>query len=127
MSPTILVVDDDAALRGFLAIALEDAGYRVEEARDGIQALEQLGWCSPDLILTDIRMPRLDGLELARLLAPHTPPIPLILMSANSLSPNCSLPFIRKPFEIEALLTLMARTLPVSPAASLALAGLGAI
>ena len=127
MFPTILVVDDDAALRCLLAIALEDAGYRVEEAHDGIQALAQLGQCSPDLILTDMRMPRLDGMGLARLLVPHTPPIPLILMSGDPLPPDCSLPYIRKPFEIEALLTLMARTLPVSPVASLALVGLGAV
>jgi CheY-like chemotaxis protein len=127
MPPTILVVDDDATLRCLLAITLEDAGYCVVEAGDGIQALAQVGHCSPDLILTDVRMPRLDGTGLARLLAPHTPPIPLILMSADPLPPNCSLPFIPKPFEIETLLTLMARTLPVSPVASLALAGLGAI
>src|SRR5687768_11169635 len=127
MPPTILVVDDDSTLRCLLAIALEDAGYRVAEANDGIQALAQLGRCSPDLILTDLRMPRLDGIGLARLLAPHTPPVPLIVMSADPLPSDCSLPFIRKPFEIEALLTLMARTLPVSPVASLALAGLGAI
>jgi|SRR5918998_2474820 CheY-like chemotaxis protein len=127
MPPTILVVDDDAPLRCLLAIALEDAGYRVEEADDGIAALERLGWCSPDLILTDLRMPRLDGIGLARLLAPHTPPVPLIVMSADPLPIDCSLPFIRKPFEIETLLTLMARTLPVSPVASLALAGLGAV
>jgi CheY-like chemotaxis protein len=127
MPPTILVVDDDATLRCLLAIALEDAGYRVAEADDGIQALAEVGRCSPDMILTDVRMPRLDGIGVARLLAPHTPPIPLILMSADPLPPNCSLPFVRKPFEIEALLTLMARTLPVSPVASLALAGLGAV
>ncbi|HEX2280221.1 MAG TPA: response regulator [Thermomicrobiales bacterium] len=127
MSPTVLVVDDDATLRCILAIALEDSGYRVAEAYDGIQALALLGRCSPDLILTDLRTPRLDGIGLARLLAPHTPPVPLIVMSADPLPPDCSLPFIRKPFEIEALLTLMARTLPVSPVASLALAGLGAI
>jgi CheY-like chemotaxis protein len=127
MPPTILVVDDDATLRCPLAIALEDAGYRVEEADDGIQALAQLGECSPDLILTDIRMSRLDGIGLARLLVHHTPQVPLILMSADPLPPNCSLTFIRKPFEIETLLTLMARTLPVSPVASLALAGLGAV
>ena len=127
MPPTILVVDDDATLRCLLATALEDAGYRVAEAQDGIQALAQLGSCSPDLILTDLRMPRLDGIGLARLLVPHTPPIPLILMSADPLPPNCSLPYIRKPFEIEALLTLMARSLPVSAVASLALAGLGAV
>lgn len=127
MSPTILVVDDDATLRCLLVIALEDAGYRVEEASDGIQALEQLGDPFPDLILTDMRMPRLDGIGLARVLAPHAQPIPLILMSADPLPPTCSLPFIRKPFEIDALLTLMARTLPVSPVGSLALAGLGAL
>ena len=127
MPPTILVVDDDATLRCLLAIALEDAGYRVEEAHDGIQALERLGRRPPDLILTDLRMPRLDGIGLARLLATHTPPIPLILMSADQLPLSCTLPYIRKPFEIEALLTLMARTLPVSPVASFALAGLGAV
>ena len=127
MSPTILVVDDDAMLRCLLAIALEDAGYRVAEAGDGIEALAQLGCSSPDLILSDVRMPRLDGIGLARLLAPHTPPVPLILMSADPIPSDCSLPFIRKPFEIEALLMLMARTLPVSSVASLALAGLGAI
>ena len=127
MPPTILVVDDDATLRCLLVIALEDAGYQVEEADDGIEALAQVGRCSPDLILTDLRMPRLDGIGLARLMVFHTPPIPLILMSADPLPPNCSLPFIPKPFEIETLLTLMARTLPVSPVASLALAGLGAV
>jgi CheY-like chemotaxis protein len=126
MPPTILLVDDDAAVRCLLAIALEDAGYEVKEACDGIQALEQLGECTPDLILTDVRMPRLDGIGLARLLAPHTPPIPLVAMSADPLPPDCSLPFIRKPFQLEALFTLMARALPVSPAALLALAGLGA-
>jgi hypothetical protein len=74
-----------------------------------------------------MRMPRLDEMGLARLLVPHTPPIPLILMSGDPLPPDCSLPYIRKPFKIEALLTLMARTLPVSPVASLALASLGAV
>jgi two-component system, chemotaxis family, chemotaxis protein CheY len=55
MPPTILVVDDDATLRCLLAIALKDAGYRVAEAHDGIQALAQLERCSLDLILTDLR------------------------------------------------------------------------
>src|SRR5215204_4028593 len=125
MPPTILVVDDDAALRCLLAIALEDAGYRVEEAGDGIQAIERLGRCSPDLILTDVQMPRLDGMGLARVLIPHTPSIPLIAMSAEPRPAGCSLPFIRKPFALDALFTLIARTLPVSAVASLALAGLG--
>ena len=126
MPPTILVVDDDPDLRRVLALTLVDTGYRVEEASDGVMALERIAAHAPDLILTDVRMSHLDGIGLAAVLAPHTPPIPIILMSATPRPHDCSLPCIRKPFGLEALLTVMARTLPVSPVATLALAGLGA-
>jgi len=126
MPPTILVVDDDSAIRDVLEHALADAGFGVEQASDGLLALKQIARQEPDLILADVRMPHLDGIGLATVLAPHTPPIPIILMSANSLPLGCLLPFIRKPFALEALLTLMARTLPTSAVGSLALSGLGA-
>jgi CheY-like chemotaxis protein len=127
MPPTILVVDDDPDLCQSLVAALRDVGYLVEQAAgDGIMALEQISTCVPDLILSDVRMPRLDGIGLARLLAPHTPAIPVILMSASPLPSDCPLPALRKPFTLEDLLTLMARTLPTSVAA-IALAGLGAV
>jgi CheY-like chemotaxis protein len=126
MPPTILVVDDDFNLCRSLVDALRDVGYLVEEASDGIIALEQIASQSPDLILSDVRMPRLDGLGLARVLAPHLPPIPIILMSATALPSDCPLPALRKPFTLEDLLTLMARTLPTSVAA-IALSGLGAV
>ena len=126
MPPTILVVDDDPDIRHILAEALTESGYAVEEAGDGIAALQRIAVRVPDLILADVRMPRLDGMGLATLLAPHSPPIPLILMSANSLPQECSLPFIRKPFDFDALLTMMARTLPVSAVSTVALIGLGA-
>ena len=126
MPPTILVVDDDPDIRHILAEALAEAGYAVEEADDGIVALQHIAVRVPDLILADVRMPHLDGMGLATLLAPHSPPIPLILMSANPLPHECSLPFIRKPFDFEALLTMMARTLPVSAVGTVALIGLGA-
>ena len=126
MPPTILVVDDDPAIREVLAHALADAGYQVEQASDGLMALKQIARQAPDLILADIRMPHLDGIGLATVLAPHTPPIPIILMSATSLPRDCLLPFIRKPFVLEALLTLMARTLPTSAVVNVALSGLGA-
>jgi hypothetical protein len=71
-------------------------------------------------------MPRLDGIGLARVLGPHTPAIPIILMSATPLPLDCPLPALRKPFAVEDLLTLMARTLPMS-VASIALSGLGAV
>jgi CheY-like chemotaxis protein len=126
MPPTILVVDDDPHIRNLLDRVLTQAGSDVEQADDGLAALAQVATHPPDLILTDVLMPRLDGIGLATTLAPHTPPIPIILMSAHPVPHDCVLPFIRKPFTLEALLTLMARTLPTSAVLSVALSGLGA-
>src|SRR3954470_20866576 len=126
MPPTILVVDDDTDLCRTLVDGLRTVGYQAEPAGDGITALELIALCVPDLILSNVRMPRLDGIGLARVLAPRTPPIPIILMSANPLPLDCPLPALRKPFALEDLLTLMARTLPTRMTA-LALAGLGAV
>ena len=127
MPPTILVVDDDPCLLHALVELLRDAGYTVEQASDGLVALRQIARQVPDLILSDVRMPQLDGIGLATTLAPHTPPIPIILMSAHPLPYGCAQPFLRKPFEFEALLTRIARTLPVTPVATVALSGLGAV
>ena len=127
MPPLILVVDDDPGLRHLLAHALGDAGYTVEQASDGLMALRQIARQVPDLILSDVRMPDLDGIGLATTLAPHTPPIPIILMSANPLPAGCVRPFLRKPFDVDELLTVMARTLPVSAVGAVALVGLGAV
>jgi CheY-like chemotaxis protein len=127
MPPTILVVDDDSGLRHALAETLVDSGYAAEQASDGLMALRQIARQVPDLILSDVRMPQLDGLGLATTLAPHTPPIPIILMSAHPLPNRCAHPFLRKPFALEALLTLIARTLPVSAVVTVALVGLGAV
>ena len=127
MPPTILVVDDDPGLRHALVELLIHAGFAVEQAGDGIMALREIARKMPDLIVSDVQMPQLDGIGLVTVLAPHTPPIPIILMSANPLPAGCAQPFIRKPFELEALLTLIARTLPVSAVVTVALAGLGAV
>ena len=121
MPPTILVVDDDPGLRHALVEALVDAGFAVEQASDGLMALRQIARQVPDLILSDVRMPHLDGIGLATTLAPHAPSIPIILMSANPLPYGCTHPFIRKPFPLEALLTLIARTLPISAVVTVAL------
>ncbi len=127
MPPTILVVDDDPGLRHALVELLLTAGYTVEEASDGLLALRQIARQMPDLILADVRMPRLDGIGLATTLAPHTPPIPIILMSATPLPSGCAQPFLRKPFALETLLTLIARTMPACTVGAVALAGLGAL
>jgi CheY-like chemotaxis protein len=126
MPPTILVVDDDPGLRHALVELLENTGYAVEQASDGLMVLRQIARHVPDLILSDVQMPQLDGIGLATTLAPHTPPIPIILMSAQPLPYGCVQPFIRKPFALEALLIVIARTLPISAVVAVALTELDA-
>src|SRR5262245_43734771 len=62
----ILVVDDEANARTALAELLRDEGYAVETAADGFKALPKLDELAPDLVLTDLKMPGMDGIELMR-------------------------------------------------------------
>lgn len=66
MARSILVVDDDRAMRSFLAMVLRDAGYQVEEAVSAMEALEQLRRTDFDLVLTDLRMPGMSGVDLIK-------------------------------------------------------------
>jgi two-component system, chemotaxis family, chemotaxis protein CheY len=61
MNMTILTVDDSRTMREMLRLALTDAGYRVVQAEDGLHGLEVLAGEAPDVIVTDINMPRMDG------------------------------------------------------------------
>ncbi|HUB63867.1 MAG TPA: response regulator [Methylocella sp.] len=61
MSKTILTVDDSRTMRDMLMLALSNAGYRVVQAEDGMHGLEVLQDATPDVIITDINMPRMDG------------------------------------------------------------------
>jgi two-component system chemotaxis response regulator CheY len=64
VSKTIMTVDDSPSMRMLLRGALTDLGYTVKEAEDGKHALEKIDEYSPDLLITDINMPRLDGFGL---------------------------------------------------------------
>lgn len=77
----ILIADDDRLVLFTLAEGLREAGFEVVEARDGVQALTLCKSDSPDLALLDIRMPNLDGLELARRLRDETS-VPFLFFSA---------------------------------------------
>jgi two-component system chemotaxis response regulator CheY len=61
MSMTVLTVDDSRTMREMLRLALTEAGYRVVQAEDGVHGLEVLSDEAPDVIVTDINMPRMDG------------------------------------------------------------------
>lgn len=66
MSFSILTVDDSRTIREMVSFTLKSAGYDVCEAEDGVKALEVLGSKCPDLIITDVNMPNMDGLTLVR-------------------------------------------------------------
>ena len=81
---SVLVVDDDDDKRLLLKVALEMAGYEVETARDGTEGLTAVESFQPDLIITDVMMPKMDGYEFARLVRanPLTRFIPIIIQTA---------------------------------------------
>ena len=64
MSTTVMIVDDSPSMRMLLRVALTDLGYGVVDAEDGLQALDRIDQAAPQLLITDINMPRLDGFGL---------------------------------------------------------------
>ena len=80
--PQVLVVDDDPHIRQLLVFALEKAGLSAHEAEDGEAALEAVDQTSPDLVVLDINMPRMDGLEVCRRLRAKGD-LPILFLSSR--------------------------------------------
>jgi two-component system, cell cycle response regulator len=80
---TVLVVDDSSVSRRILALTLEEAGYTVLEAEDGLEALEVYGRTPVPVVVTDIAMPRLDGLQLLARLREASPSPEVVLLTAK--------------------------------------------
>ena len=119
----ILVVDDEPSLRQVLTEVLADEGYAVQDAPDGRVALEMLALAPPDLLITDVMMPRSDGWVLLASVREHTPALPVIVMSAvdrrkatrRDVSSTAHIVFLRKPFDIETLLAIVKRLIESQP------------
>jgi len=107
---TILVVDDDVDARDVLRLALEDEGYVVESANNGLSALHKLRSTKPHLIILDLNMPRMGGEEFLYAWRAHvqTSGVPVIILTAASdaLTPDDLgvEAFFSKPFELNTLL-----------------------
>ena len=118
---TILVVDDEAPIVDLVRFTLEDADVRVVEASDGAEALELARQVHPDLVLLDVHMPKLDGLEVCRQLRrePAFARTPIIMLSAagqqaersSGISAGAD-EYLTKPFSPLALLALVEALLP---------------
>ncbi|MGE3271188.1 MAG: response regulator [Chloroflexota bacterium] len=111
----LLVIDDDASIRGFLAEALTDEGYEVSTASDGLEALSILDTWLPDVILLDLMMPKMDGwaFRARQQLMPALAHVPVIVLSATrdlALKAQDLQPayLFSKPFDLDELLTTVA-------------------
>jgi DNA-binding NtrC family response regulator len=105
----ILIVDDDETIRSVLLSLFREEGYRVQTAENGRQALEVLDRVDCAVLLTDLKMPIMDGLELARVLRDQEIEIPLVVMTAvGGISPRAlemgAAAYIEKPFDFDSLL-----------------------
>lgn len=80
----ILVADDDATLRGLVSYALRQEGYFVLEAPDGPTTLKQLEEEAPDLLVLDLNMPRMSGLEVLRIMREEESTTPVLVLTARS-------------------------------------------
>jgi DNA-binding NtrC family response regulator len=117
MARRILVVDDEPEVRLALAETL-GSGVDVCAAEDGERALSKLATWMPDIVLTDVRMPGLSGLELLKLLRERAPGVDVILMSAFDDMPTVvaamregAADFIAKPLDLHQVRRVLARTL----------------
>jgi DNA-binding NtrC family response regulator len=116
MSLQILVVDDDDAVRETIAETLEEEGFGVETASGAESALAALARTPPDVVLSDIRMPGMDGLELLDLLRARAPDVDVLLMTAYEDMPTVAramrdgaFDFLVKPLRPDRLLEVLAR------------------
>jgi two-component system, chemotaxis family, chemotaxis protein CheY len=109
-APNVLIVEDDAATRRLYKFMLTNGGYPVLEAEDGVAALEQLARHHCDLVITDMNMPRMDGMELIQSIRRDYNDVYVILITAFG-TPDTEKQarrigandYLAKPFDFEEL------------------------
>lgn len=116
--PTILTVDDSPSIRQMIKVVLEPAGHSVIEAGDGAQGLAKAQVTRPDLVITDLNMPVMNGLELIRALRkqPTLVGMPIVFLTTESndklkqeAKSAGATGWITKPFKPEQLVSVVAR------------------
>ena len=122
-APRILVVDDEQPLARILSFALQNEGCMVDVATDGIDCMNRISTFGPDVVLMDIMMPKLDGLETIRLLRQNRlhRNLTIIAVSAKAtpsaqqaaLDAGADM-FIKKPFQIGTLIDTVLERLPAA-------------
>src|SRR5512138_3805074 len=114
----ILIVDDEVNARTALAELLRDEGYQVETAADGFKALPKLEEFAPDLLLTDLKMPGMDGIELMGKARERDPECVSVVMTAYGAIDTAvaamrqgAADYLTKPINLEELVIVLDRAL----------------
>ncbi len=114
--PSILVVDDEQGILESLGILLRNAGFSTHTARGGRAGLEQLALLQPDIVLTDVRMPDVGGVEILAAARQQNPDTPVILMTAQATLQSAmqavnegAFYYIQKPFRNDELVAILTR------------------
>jgi CheY-like chemotaxis protein len=119
--PLVVVADDEADIVTLVGAVLSKAGFDVLEASNGVEALELVRAHRPRLVVLDIAMPELDGMEVLRLVRadPETADLPVILLSARAQEADVRLgyaegasKYVRKPFSPRELATIARELVP---------------
>jgi two-component system, OmpR family, response regulator RegX3 len=108
-APLILVVDDEQSYRDALRVALEREGFRVETAADGVEAIERFDTCRPQLVLLDVMLPRISGVDVCRELRTRSQ-VPIIMVTARNAEIDAVVglevgadDYVTKPFRLREL------------------------
>ena len=115
-SPNVLVIDDESSILESLRILLRNEGFTPHVAQGGRQGLEQIASLSPDIVLTDVRMPNVDGIEVLSAVRRQDPTTPVILMTAQATLQSAvqavnegAFYYIQKPFRNDDLVAILRR------------------
>jgi two-component system, chemotaxis family, chemotaxis protein CheY len=120
MSKTIMTVDDSASVRQMVSFTLKEAGYNVIEASDGMDAVSKLNGAEINLVVTDLNMPNMDGIELIKNVRanPKYKFIPILMLTTESQTEKKiegkkagATGWIIKPFQPEQLLNVVKKVI----------------
>lgn len=121
MQPTILIIDDDASLRRVLEYHLQEAGYDVVTAATGEEGVERFGKFAPQLVMCDMQMPGMDGMQVLRAVKERSPETPVIIVTAFGTVDVAvqamklgAYDYITKPFNRDELRLTVARALQLT-------------
>ena len=114
--PTVLIVDDESAIVDTLRILLKNEGFAAHVAFGGKQGLDQIAALRPDVVISDIRMPAVTGIDLLSAARAQDPDVPVILMTAQASLQSAiqavnegAFHYIQKPFRNDELVAIVKR------------------